>query len=86
MNTVPEYTEEIARLILQRISGTIGEEEAGLLDAWRKADPANEETYRRLLDSAFLERDWRRMQVVDPSPPTRAEKSPNDILLSPKKS
>lgn len=34
MNTVPEYTEEIARLILQRISGTIGEEEAGLLDAW----------------------------------------------------
>lgn len=69
MNTVPEYTEEIARLILQRISGTIGEEEAGLLDAWRKADPANEETYRRLLDSAFLEREWRRMKSVDVSRP-----------------
>ena len=69
MNTVPEYTEEIARLILQRISGTIGEEEAGLLDAWRKADPANEETYRRLLDSAFLEREWRRMKSVDASRP-----------------
>lgn len=53
MNTVPEYTEEIARLILQRISGTIGEEEAGLLDAWRKADPANEETYRRLFGQRF---------------------------------
>ena len=53
MNTVPEYTEEIARLILQRISGTIGEEEAGLLDAWRKADPANEETYRRLLMRSY---------------------------------
>ena len=69
MNTVPEYTEEIARLILQRISGTIGEEEAGLLDAWRKADPANEETYRRLLDSAFLEREWRRMKSVDVARP-----------------
>ena len=66
MNTVPEYTEEIARLILQRISGTIGEEEAGLLDAWRKADPANEETYRRLLDSAFLEREWRRSTLRGP--------------------
>ena len=69
MNTVPEYTEEIARLILQRISGPIGEEEAGLLDAWRKADPANEETYRRLLDSAFLEREWRRMKSVDVARP-----------------
>ena len=69
MNTVPEYMEEIARLILRRISGTIGEEEAKLLDDWRNADPANEATYRRLLDSAFLEREWRRMKSVDVARP-----------------
>lgn len=69
MNTIPEYTEEIARLILRRISGTIGEEEAKLLDDWRNADPANEVTYRRLLDSAFLEREWRRMKSVDVARP-----------------
>lgn len=69
MNTVPEYTEEIARLILQRISGTIGAEEAGLLDEWRKAGPANEAVYRRLLDAAFLEREYRRIKAVDASRP-----------------
>ena len=69
MNTVPEYTEEIARLILRRISGTIGEEEAKLLDDWRNADPVNEATYRRLLDSTFLEREWRRMKSVDVARP-----------------
>lgn len=69
MNTVPEYTEEIARLILRRISGTIGEEEAKLLDDWRNADSVNEATYRRLLDSTFLEREWRRMKSVDVARP-----------------
>ena len=69
MNTVPEYTEEIARWILRRISGTIGEEEAKLLDDWRNADPVNEATYRRLLDSTFLEREWRRMKSVDVARP-----------------
>ena len=54
---------------MRRISGTIGEEEAKLLDDWRNADPVNEATYRRLLDSTFLEREWRRMKSVDVARP-----------------
>lgn len=55
----------ISRLIFRRIIGTITTEGSARLEEWRKASPSNEETYQRLLDSAFLEREYRRMKAVD---------------------
>lgn len=60
MKTKLKQTETLARLIWRRILGTIEADEAALLDEWRKASPENEATYRRLMDTAFLEREWRR--------------------------
>ena len=62
--------EHIARLIYKCIVGmTLLPEESAELEQWRKADPKHEETYRRLLDPRFLEREYRRMNAVDPVRP-----------------
>lgn len=59
------HERHIARLIYKRIIGTITPEETDELEAWRKADPRNEATYRRLLDTHFLEREYRRAEHID---------------------
>ena len=59
------HERHIARLIYKRIIGTITPEETDELEAWRKADPRNEATYRRLLDTHFLEREYRRAKHID---------------------
>lgn len=69
MKTKLKQTETLARLIWRRILGIIEADEAALLDEWRKASPENEATYRRLMDTAFLEREWRRIRAVDASRP-----------------
>lgn len=69
MKTKLKQTETLSRLIWRRILGTIEADEAALLDEWRKASPLNEATYRRLMDTAFLEREWRRIRAVDASRP-----------------
>lgn len=69
MNTKLKQTEILSRLIWRRILGTIEAEEADVLDEWRKASPSNEAAYRRLMDTAFLEREWRRMRAVDAARP-----------------
>lgn len=61
--------EELAGLIYRRILGTITPEEAEVLDEWRKIGAANETTYRRLMDTAFLEREYRRIKAVNASRP-----------------
>lgn len=61
--------EELAGLIYRRILGTITPEEAEVLDEWRKIGAANETTYRRLMDTAFLERECRRIKAVNTSRP-----------------
>lgn len=57
-------TERIGRLIYQRILGVITAEEVEELDSWRDANPANEVTYQKLLDTAFLEREYKRLRAV----------------------
>ncbi len=57
--------QKISQLIFRRIVGTITAEETAYMEEWRKASPANEETYQRLLNTAFLEREYRRMKAVD---------------------
>ena len=57
-------TERIGRLIYRRILGVITAEEVEELDFWRDANPANEVTYQKLLDTAFLEREYKRLRAV----------------------
>ena len=64
-----KHEEELAGLIYRRILGTITPEEAEVLDEWRNACTSNETTYRKLMDAAFLEREYRRIKAVDASRP-----------------
>ena len=57
-------TERIGRLIYRRILGVITAEEVEELDFWRDANPANEVTYQKLLDTVFLEREYKRLRAV----------------------
>lgn len=64
-----KHEEELANLIYRRILGTITPEEVEMLDEWLNACTANETTYRKLMDAAFLEREYRRIKAVDASRP-----------------
>lgn len=69
MNMKRIDTDELARLIFRRIVGSITPEEIVRLEAWRQESPENEETYRKLLNTTFLEREYRRMRSVDATRP-----------------
>ena len=58
-------TERIGRLIYRRILGFITAEEIEELDTWRNANRANEKTYQRLLNTAFLEQEYKRLKAVN---------------------
>ena len=58
-------TERIGRLIYRRILGVITAEEIEELDTWRNANRANERTYQKLLDTAFLEQEYKRLKAVN---------------------
>lgn len=61
----------ITLLIYKSILGTITPEESAELEQWRKADPHHEESYRRLTDVRFLEREYRRLNLIDHERPLR---------------
>lgn len=60
-----QQAQDIAHLIYRRILGTITAEEIETLDTWRKVTPANEMLYRKMLDTTFLEREYKRIKTVD---------------------
>ena len=68
MNTPIDY-ERIVLLIYKRITGTIRTEESAELEAWRKATPENDAVYRKLTDIRFLEHEYRRLHIIDPTRP-----------------
>ena len=68
MNGLSDHR-HIVLLIYKQIIGCLTPEEEGELDEWRKADEWNEALFRRLTDVSFLEREFRRLNVVDPARP-----------------
>ena len=68
MNGLSDHR-HIVLLIYKQIIGCLTPEEEGELDEWRKADERNEALFRRLTDASFLEREFRRLNVVDPARP-----------------
>ena len=66
MNGLSDHR-HIVLLIYKQIIGCLTPEEEGELDEWRKADERNEALFRRLTDVSFLEREFRRLNVVDPA-------------------
>ncbi len=65
----------ISRLIYKQITGSITEEEIQELQKWRRLSPKNEETYLRLIDVRFLEREYRRYKNVEHTRPLQDMKS-----------
>lgn len=62
---IDEHDERICRLLFKRIAGTISDEEQCELDAWRQESEAHEALYERMLDPAYLEREYRRRRAID---------------------
>ena len=65
----------ISQLIYKQIIGSITEEEIRELQEWRKLSPKNEETYQRLVDIHFLEREYRKYKNVEHARPLQDMKS-----------
>lgn len=68
MNGLSDY-KHIVLLIYKHIIGHLTPEEENILTAWRKADERNEALFRRLTDTDFLEREFRRLNVIDSARP-----------------
>ena len=62
---IDERDEQICRLLFKRIAGTISDGEQAELDAWRQQSEAHEALYERMLDPAYLEREYRRRRAID---------------------
>lgn len=61
----PQSIEYIIELIYKSIIANLSAQEQDELEVWRKADPRNEATYRRLLDIHYLERECRKLDAVN---------------------
>lgn len=57
--------DRISHLIYRRILGIITTEEVEELDSWRTSSDANEMIYQKLLDTTFLEREYKRLKTVN---------------------
>lgn len=64
-----EENKRIVQLIYKQIIGTILPEEVSELEAWRKASSQHEQLYQRLTDIHFLEREYRRLNLIDANRP-----------------
>ncbi|MBR3450683.1 MAG: FecR domain-containing protein [Bacteroidales bacterium] len=64
--------DRISDLLLKSLSGSIDAEEQQALDTWRKEDPANEETWKTLSDSARLQEEYRIWRSVGTDSPRDA--------------
>lgn len=62
---IDERDERICRLLFKRIAGPLSEEEQNELNAWRQESEAHEALYGRMLDPAYLEREYRRRRAID---------------------
>lgn len=60
---------EIKDLLIKAILGTLSSEESEELRLWREADVANEQLYRRLVDTGFLQREYSRRRSADVARP-----------------
>lgn len=65
----------ISELIYKQIIGSITEEEFHELQEWRKSNPKNEETYRRLIDIHFLEKEYHKYKTIEHTRPLEDMKS-----------
>lgn len=65
----------ISELIYKQIIGCITEEEFHELQEWRKSNPKNEETYRRLIDIHFLEKEYHKYKTIEHTRPLEDMKS-----------
>lgn len=65
----------ISELIYKQIIGSITEEEFHELQEWRKSNPKNEETYRRLIDIHFLEKEYNKYKTIEHTRPLQDMKS-----------
>lgn len=62
---IDERDERICRLLFKRIAGTLSDEEQSELDAWRQESETHEALYERMLDPAYLEREYQRRRAID---------------------
>lgn len=65
----------ISELIYKQIIGSITEEEFHELQEWRKSNSKNEETYRRLIDIHFLEKEYHKYKTIEHTRPLEDMKS-----------
>ena len=63
--------EHVARLIYRNLLGIITPKEEAELEAWRKEDKAHEKLYLKLLDTTFLELEYRKLKAVDSARPMK---------------
>lgn len=61
-----EEVSRISRLICNHIIGTITDEECEELKKWVNANDKNRETFARLIDNVFLEKEYRKVKAVNP--------------------
>ena len=66
-----QWTEKVARLIYRSLLGIITPEEEAALKAWREEDKAHEKLYLKLLDTTFLELEYRKLKTVDTARPMK---------------
>lgn len=65
----------ISELIYKQIIGSITEEEFHELQEWIKSNPKNEDTYRRLIDIHFLEKEYYKYKTIEHTRPLEDMKS-----------
>lgn len=64
-----ELAERVARLIYRSLLGIITPEEERDLQAWRKESESNERLYAKLLDTTYLELEYKKLKSTKPARP-----------------
>jgi len=70
-----KYIEDVSLMIERHILGRLSSEEVSKLDKWRHSSKANEETYCRLINEAFLRLEFRRREMIN------SDRAKNDMLF-----
>ena len=64
-----EMAQRIVELMLKRITQSIDKEESEELEQWRSMGRHNEAAYRRCMDYAFLEMEYKSRKAIDIAKP-----------------
>lgn len=64
--------DRISDLLFKSLSGSLDPEEQQTLDAWRKKDPANEETWKSLSDATRIQKEYRLWRSIGTDGPRDA--------------